>query len=179
MCILSCFIRVQLFATLWAVVCQASLSMGFSRQGYWSGLPCLPPGDLPNPGIEPASLTSPALASGFFTTNITWEAQRVTYMHINETFLYSVKIQSLSSLFSCSVVSDSLRSHGLQNVRLPVHHQLLELTQTHDHRVSDVIQPSHPLSSLSPPVFSLSQHQGLFQWISSLRQVAQVLEFQL
>ena len=105
MCILSCFIRVQLFATLWTVACQASLSMGFSRQGYWSGLPCLPPGDLPNPGIEPASLTSPALASGFFTTNTTWEAQRVTYMHINETFLYSVKIHSLSSLFSCSVVS--------------------------------------------------------------------------
>ena len=52
---------------------QASLSMGFSGQEYWSRLPCPPPGDLPNPGIEPTSLTSPALAGGFFTTSTTWE----------------------------------------------------------------------------------------------------------
>ena len=61
----------------------------------------------------------------------------------------------------------------------PVHHQLLELPQTHVHRVSDAIQPSHPLSSLSPPVFNLSQHQGLFQWVGSSHQVAIVLELQL
>ena len=61
---------------------------------------------------------------------------------------------------------------------LPVHHQLLESTQTHVHRVSDAIQPSHPLSSLSPPVPNLSQHQGLFQWVYSSHQVARVLEFQ-
>ena len=60
--------------TPWTVAHQASLSMGFSRQEYWSGLPCPPPGDLPDPGIEPTSLTSPALAGGFFTTNDTWEA---------------------------------------------------------------------------------------------------------
>ena len=59
-------------ATLWTVACQALLSMGFSRQEYWSGLPCSPPGDLPNPGIEPISLTSPALAGGFLTTSTTW-----------------------------------------------------------------------------------------------------------
>ena len=58
----------------------------------------------------------------------------------------------------------------------PVHHQFLELTQTHAHRVSDAIQPSHPLSSVSPPAFSLSQHQDLFQWVSSSHQVAKVLE---
>ena len=62
---------------------------------------------------------------------------------------------------------------------LPVHHQLLELSQTHVHRVSDAIQPSHPLSPPSPPAFSLSQHQGLFQWVSSSPQVSKVLEFQL
>ena len=62
---------------------------------------------------------------------------------------------------------------------LPVHHQLPEFTQTHAHRVSDAIQPSHPLSSPSPPAFNLSQHQGLFQWVSSSHQVAKVLEFQL
>ena len=50
--------------------------MGFSRQEYWSGFPCPPPGDAPNPGIEPASLMSPALAGVFFTTSATWEAQR-------------------------------------------------------------------------------------------------------
>ena len=60
---------------------------------------------------------------------------------------------------------------------LPVHHQFLEFTQTHVHQVNDVIQPSHPLSSPSPPAFNLSQHQGLFQWVSSY-QVAKALEFQ-
>jgi len=60
---------------------------------------------------------------------------------------------------------------------LPVHHQLLELTQTHVHWVGDAIQPSHPLLSPSLPTFNLSQHQGLFQWVSSSHQVAKVLEF--
>ena len=61
----------------------------------------------------------------------------------------------------------------------PVHHQFLGLTQTHVHWVSDAIQPSHPLSSPSPPAFNLSQHWGLFQWVSSSHQLAKVLEFQL
>ena len=64
-CMLSCFSRVRLFVTLWNVACQAPLSMGFSRQKYWSGLPCPPPEDLSDPGIEPTSLRSPALE--FFT----------------------------------------------------------------------------------------------------------------
>ena len=62
---------------------------------------------------------------------------------------------------------------------LPVHHQLPEFTQTHVHWTGDAIQPSHPLSSPSPPAFNPSQHQGLFQWVSSSHQVAKVLEFQL
>ena len=62
---------------------------------------------------------------------------------------------------------------------LPVHHQLLEFTQTYVHWVGDAIQPSHPLSSPSPPTFNLSQHQGLFKWVSSSQQMAKVLEFQL
>ena len=61
---------------------------------------------------------------------------------------------------------------------LPVHHQLQEFTQTHVHWVSDAIQPSHPLSSPSPPAFNLSQHQSLFKWVNSSHQVAKVLEFQ-
>ena len=71
---LSCFSRVRLFVTLWTVAHQAPLSMGFSRQEYWSGLPCTPPGDIPDPGIEPESLVSPALAAWLFTTSATWEA---------------------------------------------------------------------------------------------------------
>ena len=62
---------------------------------------------------------------------------------------------------------------------LPVHHTLPEFTQTHAHRVGDAIQPSHPLSSPSPPAPSPSQHQGLFQRVSYSREVAKVLEFQL
>ena len=74
-CMPSCFSHVQLFGTLWTVIHQAPLSMRFSRQEYWSGLPCPPPRDLPDPGIKLAPLTSPALASEFFITSTTWEAQ--------------------------------------------------------------------------------------------------------
>ena len=61
---------------------------------------------------------------------------------------------------------------------LLVYHQLPEFTQTHVHQISDAIQPSHPLSSPSPPAPNLSQHQGLFQWVNSSHEVAKVLEFQ-
>ena len=67
-CVLSHFSRVELFATLWAIAGQPPLSMGFSKQEYWSELPCTLPGDLPDPGIEPESLKPSALAGGFFTT---------------------------------------------------------------------------------------------------------------
>jgi len=73
------FSRDWLFVTPWTVARQASLSMGFSRQEYWSGLPFLPPQNLPHPGIEPTSLSSPALAGGFFTTLATWEVQTTVY----------------------------------------------------------------------------------------------------
>jgi len=73
-CMLSCFSRVQLFVTPWIVVHQASPSMGFSRQEYWSGLPFPLPGNLPDPGMESRSPAPPALAGRFFTTSATWEA---------------------------------------------------------------------------------------------------------
>ena len=73
-CVLSHFSCVRLFATLWTLARRAPLSMGFSRQEYWSGLPCPPPGALPNAGIELASPASPALVGWFFTTGATWEA---------------------------------------------------------------------------------------------------------
>ena len=71
-CVLSCFSRVRLFGTPWTVECQVPLCIGFTRKEYWSGFPCPPPWDLPNPGIESASLTSTALAGRFFTTSTTW-----------------------------------------------------------------------------------------------------------
>ena len=83
--------------------------------------------------------------------------------------------------FSRSVVSNSLWPYGLQHARFPcfTNSQLLELAQTHVHWVSNAIQHFTPLLSPSPPAFNLSQHWGLFQWVSSLHQVATVLEFQL
>ena len=77
---------------------------------------------------------------------------------------------------SCPNLCDPM---NLSTPGLPVHHQLLEFTQTHVHWVCDAIQPSHPLSSPSLPAFNLSQHQGLFKWVSSSHQVAKILEFQL
>ena len=77
---------------------------------------------------------------------------------------------------SCLTLCDPM---GCSMPGFPAHHQLLEFTQTHVHRVSDAIQPSHPLLSPSPPAFSLFQHQSLSQWISSSHQVAKVLELQL
>ena len=73
------FSHVLLFATLWTVSCQAPLSMGFSRQEYWRGLPCPPPGDLPDIRIEPASFKSLALAGRFFTISTIWEALELPY----------------------------------------------------------------------------------------------------
>ena len=95
----------------------------------------------------------------------------VLNLRLNAFFCFS-SVQSLSlvQLF-CDPMDCSMPG-------FPVHHQLPELTQTHVHQVSDAIQPSHPLLSPSPPAFSLSQHQGLFQWVSSSHQVAKVLEFQ-
>ena len=156
-CMLIHFSCVWLFATLWTVACHAFLSVGFSRQEYWSGLPCPPPEGLPDPGIEPASLMFPALAGGFFATSTTL------------------------LLLSRSVVSDSLRSHGLQHARPPCHSPSPGVCSNScplSWWCHPTIQPSRALSSPSP-AFNLSQHQGLFHWVSSLHQVAKVLEFQL
>ena len=77
---------------------------------------------------------------------------------------------------SCPTLCDPM---NLSTPGFPVHHKLLEFTQTHGHRVGNAIQPSHPLSSPSPPAPNPSQHQSLFQWVNSLHEVAKVLEFQL
>ena len=142
LCMLSCFSCVQLFVTLWTIACQASLSMGFSRQEYWSGLPCPPPEDLPNPEIKPMSLTSLALAP------------LASSGKLSSAFQFSPVAQSCPTL--CNPMNQSMPG-------LPVHHRLPEFTQIHVHCVGDAIQPSHPLSSPSPPAPNPCQHQGLFQ----------------
>ena len=101
-CVLSCFSCVPRFVIPRTIARQAPLSMEFSKQVYWGGLPCPPSEDLPDPGIESESLSSPALAGEFFTTDATWEAQ----------LTYSVQ-------FSHSVVSDSLQPHESQHDRPP------------------------------------------------------------
>ena len=80
--------------------------------------------------------------------------------------------QSLNRVWLCNPINCSMPG-------LPVHHQLLESTQTHVHQVGDAIQPSHPLLSPSPPAPNPSQHQGLFHWVNTSHEVAKVLEFQL
>ena len=93
----------------------------------------------------------------------------------NSPFCFS-SVQFSSAAQSCLTPCDPMNR---STPGLPVHHQLPEFTQTHVHRVSDAIQPSHPLSSASPPAPNPSQHQSLFQWVNSSREVAKVLEFQL
>ena len=92
--------------------------------------------------------------------------QGCTYKHV----------QFSSVAQSCPTLCDPMNR---STPGLPVHHQLLESTQTHVHGVGDAIQPSYPLLSPSPSALNLSQHQGLFKWLNSLHQVAKVLEFQL
>ena len=79
---LSRFSYIRLFVTLLTIAHQAPLSMGFSRQEYWSGLLCPPPGDLTNPGIQTTSLISPALAGRFFTISTTWETPKLHYIYV-------------------------------------------------------------------------------------------------
>ena len=125
--------QVQLFVT--PMDCSPLCPWGFSRQESWGGLPCPPPGDLPNPGIKPRSL------------------------HCKQT-LYCLSHQFSSVAQSCPTLCDPMNR---STPGLPVHHHLPEFTQAHVHRVRDAIQPSHPGSSPSPPAPSPSQHQSLFQ----------------
>ena len=109
-----------------------------------------------------------------------WERMTEGNTELNQSWLKSLPFSLLFSpvQFSHSSVSDcDLMDCSMQGI--PVHHQLPELPHTHVHRVSDAIQASSPLLSLSLPAFNLSQYQGLLQWVSSLHQVAKVLELQL
>ena len=163
-------------------VCACMLSR-FSCVQLWDPMDCCPP-DSSLPGILQARILelgchallqgifrprdqiciscSSCTAGRFFTTE-PWGKPNVIYVQC-------------SVAQSCPTLCDPMTHSTLG---LPVHHQLPEFTQTHVHWVGDVIQPSHPLSSPSPPALNPSQHQALFQWVNSSHQVAKVLEFQL
>ena len=96
--------------------------------------------------------------------------------HVAEILELQLQHQFSSVTQSCPTLWDPMNR---SMPGLPVHHQLLESTQTHVHWVGDAIQPSHPLLSPSPPALNLSHHQGLFKWVSPSHQMAKVLEFQL
>ena len=133
------------------LVAKSSLTLAFPRQEYWNGLPFLSPRDHPNP--TPVS----CIVGTFFTT---------------EPPVHAVVVQSLSRVWLCDHMDCSMAG-------FPVLHYLPEVAQTYVHWVGDVIQPSNPLLTPSPPALSLSQHQGLFQWIGSSHQVANILDLQL
>ena len=116
-CRLSVFSCVPIFVTLQTLACQAPLFLWFSRHEYWSGLPCPLLGDLPDPGIESATLMSPKLAVRAFTSRATWEAPF---------FLFS-SVQFTSVAQSCPTLCDPM---DCSRPVLPVHHQLPEFTQT-------------------------------------------------
>ena len=119
----------------------------------------------------------PLFITALFTIARTWKQPSCPW-----TDEWIKKLWYVSVQFSCSVPQSYLALCDPMNCStpgLPVHHQLPEFTQTHVHQVSDAIHPSHPLSSPSPPAPNPSQHQSLFQWVSSSHEVAKVLEFQL
>ena len=117
----------------------------------------------------------------YFLSHFTAWADSVLFVAVNKSY-FLVKYSHTDSIQFSSVAQLCLTLCNPMDCSmpgLPVHHQLPEFTQIHVHRVSDAIQPSHPLSSPSPPAPNPSQHQSLFQWVNSSHEVAKVLEFQL
>ena len=130
-------------------------------------------------GLGPITLTLFNLNYFFKDHVCILRCWRLGYQHMNFAGLCSVQFSHSvwkSDTQSCPTLRDPMNP---STTGLPVHHQLPESTQTRVYRVGDAIQPSHLLSSPSPPAFNFSQHQGLFKWVSSSHQVAKVLEFQL
>ena len=183
---------IQLFAILCMVALQAPLSMGFSRQEYWSGLPFPFPGNLPNPGIEPAFLMFPALACEFFVTSATWEAAIYFSKYLPQSYKehlvgYGNLLQGLGliqgsnlHLLHCRQILYSLTYLGSPNCRVwffvtpwtaalhaslsfTISRSLLKLMSIQSVMPSNHLILCHPLLLL----FSIFPHQGLFQWVRS------------
>ena len=174
--------------------CSTFTASSFRIWNSWTGIPS-PPLPMFLVMLPKAHLTSHSRMSGSVTDHtivIIWVA-KIFFCHI-EKVIYRIldlececlwkaiilptirSVQFSSVAQSCSTLCDPM-NHSTPG--LPVHHQLPEFTQTHVHRVSDAIQPSHSLSSPSPPAPNPSQHQRLFQWVNSSHEVAKGLEFQL
>ena len=122
---------------------------------------------------------SPTESKSLFYTSVSLLLSHIQgyHYHLSKFHIYAFSSVQFSSVAqSCQTLCDPMNR---STPGLPVYHQLPEFAQTHIHRVSDAIQPSHPLSSLSPPAPNPSQHQSLFQWVNSSHEVAKVLEFQL
>ena len=158
--VLSRFRHVQLFATLRIVAHQVPLSVGFSRQEYWSGLPFPSPGDLLTQGLNPGL---PHYRQTLYHLSHQRSPQKmicnsVKFISLKAFHLLMMITIIRSDQISRSVVSDSLRPHESQHARPPCPSPTAECTQTHVHRVSDAIQPSHPLLSPSSPAPNRSQH---------------------
>ena len=172
-----------LFATPWAVARQASMSMGFSRQESWNGLPF--PSPIHKHTVETIYVITGFICELFFEYMYNsqlnfwgWQFNSfmVHFIQVNS-FVKSpqrVHLRSVQLLSHIWLFATSRAICGTPGS--PVLHYLLEFAQIHVHWVSDAIQPSLPLSSPSPPALNLSQHQGLFQWVDSLHQVAKVLD---
>ena len=111
-----------------------------------------------------------------YPTNIKWKWKVQPYQHPDKSSRSHVSVQFSSVAQSCPNLCDPM---DCSRPGPPVHHQLPESTQTQVHWVNDVIQPSHPLLSPSPPAFNVSQHQGLFKWVSSSHQVAKLSQLHL
>ena len=168
--------HVCLYVTPWITACQAFLSITNS----WSllrlmSIESVMPSNhliLCHPFVLPPSIfSSIRVFSNESFLCIRWPKYWSFSFSINPSNEFS-SVQSLSHVRLCDTMNHRIPG-------LPVHHQISEFTQTHVLWVGDAIQPSHPLSSPSPPAFNLSQHQGLLKWVSSSHQVAKVLQFQL
>ena len=146
-------LKILAWFCFWLNLCQITVCHPPSLPVFSSlPFPSPPPYSSPPPLLPPYQVTS---------GHSVFPCQRVTSSPANHCSEVSVTVRP-STQFGRSVVSDSLRPHGLR-LWSPVHHQLPEFAQTPVHWVSDAIQLSHPLSSPSPPTFNLSQHQGLFK----------------
>ena len=143
-CVFSHFSHVWIFATLWTTAHQAPQSVGFSRQEYWSGLPCPPPEDFPTQGLNLHLLCLMHCRWNLYHW-ATWEANVMGFVVVVQSLSH---VRLLVTPMDCSILG------------FPVLHHLPELAQTHVHWIADAIQPSHLLSCPSPLAFNLSQHQG-------------------
>ena len=153
---------------LWLGPNKIYLQKRTEQWGCWRQSACH---RLPNPALQKWVLCVQGVIRGMRRDFEYWFSVYLIYF---TSTLTSVQFNSVAQ--SCPTLCDPMNRSP---PGLPVHHLLLEFTQTHIHQVSDAIQPSHPLSSPSPPAPNPSQHQSLFQWVNSSHEVAKVLEFQL